>query len=138
MAELAFILRPFGGFFLYTCLIMASSQVALHGAKALVQATVPLLRLEGAARPVSRVDVGLAAQQRSAVFQPAAYEIERTAPPQLPVDILAKKLDEAENVTLRRGPRVAGWLQRRRVVKKIVISKETPNDIIMRSLRAEL
>ena len=96
----------------------------------------------------SRVVVGLAAQDRAAMWQPVAYDAGPSPPPPPSLAILAQQLDEAEQhepitktkrrpIALSRGPRVAGWVAQKSA-HPARVDPETTAEIIARSLKAEL
>lgn len=136
------------GFFLYFVFVTALLAGEAAIAQQLVRRSSQAMMFSDQPAIASRVTVGLAAQDRAAVWQSVALDVASPPPPSLPLAILARQLDEAEqhapitkakqnSIALSSGPRVAGWTTRRST-RRARVAPETTAEIIMRSLKAEL
>ncbi len=122
--------------FMYAAFISAFGGLALAGGGYLARKAIGPLTLEPNSRPPTRVDIGLAAQDRAAFHQPISFEILMRPPTELPLGTLAKQMDDAE-ASVATAPPVAAWVIRARS-KPTVALEESPGNLVLRSLRAEL
>ncbi len=128
------ILEQMSALFIYAATMLIFGGMAVAGSTRLAQALIGPLTLNGDPPPPSRVAVGLAAQDRAALHQPIHFEMLVHAPPAIPFGTLAKQMDEAEAST---APVVAGWVKRL-PPKPTVALEDSPGDMVLRSLRADL
>jgi hypothetical protein len=137
------------GFFLYFAFVTALLGGEAVIAQQLMRRSLQTMMFAEQPATESRVVVGLAAQDRAAIWQPVANDVGPFPPPPPPsLAILARQLDEAEqhvpitkpkrsSIALSRGPRVAGWIVRRSS-QQAHTDPESTAEIIVRSLKAEL
>jgi hypothetical protein len=134
----------------YIALIVGGSWIVVSVGESLArQALTDLALIPSTDLRPSRVDIALAAQDRAAPG-PKAKEVLTPGAPPMPVGVLAKALDDAEQNSeqaqaaaaaagasaIITRPRVAGWVKR--LPKRIVGREESSGRIIMRTLRAEM
>ncbi len=134
MFLVARILEQLSALFIYAATMLIFAGLAIAGTIHLAQSFIAPLTLDGNAPPASRVAVGLAAQDRAALHEPIRFEVLGHAPPVIPFGTLAKQMDEAEASA---APVVAGWVKRVRP-KPTVALEDSPGDMVIRSLRADL
>ena len=155
------------GFALYFLFVSAVSLAVVNMAARLAGSAVADLTFEKSAAKTSRVTTGLEAQERAAGWQSAVIVLETPPVPDVSAAALAKGMDAAEiralppdtksnvgsnfapklsqnrlrnrrNIGSTLRPRIAGWMKRINAKRGTTVADESPNSIILRSLRAEM
>lgn len=135
MLIVARMLEQVSALFLYAAFVLTFGGIAVAGSGMLTRKVIGPLALSADARQPSRVDIGLAAQDRATFHLPVRFDISMRAPSVLAVGVFAKQMDDAEAIIA--APRVAGWIGRVPPRSKLAL-EESPGNIVLRSLRAEL